>query len=295
MCDASAAVAVGERFFLVANDEDNVLRLYRNDSSGQPVQVLDLNRWLELEGKSRETDLEGAAQIGTRVYWIGSHGRNVEGKERANRSRLIATDLSFLGGRIALSPVGVAYKTLLADLTRDARYREFRLDQAAGLAPKEKGALNIEGLAATPEGHLLVGFRNPIPNGKALVAPILNPDRIILGQSGQFGDPILLELNGLGIRDMVRQANRYLILAGSYKGGGKFRLYQWSGDGQDQPEQIKVSNLNEYNPEALVVYSHTPDIQILSDDGTVLKNGVPCKKLNNPQLRSFRAAWLRGN
>jgi hypothetical protein len=33
------------------------------------------------------------------------------------------------------------------------------------------GGLNIEGLAATPDGQLLIGFRNPLSEGKALLLP----------------------------------------------------------------------------------------------------------------------------
>ena len=34
MCDASAAVPVGDTMFIVANDEDNLLRVYHADISG---------------------------------------------------------------------------------------------------------------------------------------------------------------------------------------------------------------------------------------------------------------------
>ena len=35
-------------------------------------------------------------------------------------------------------------------------------------AAEAEGGFNIEGLAAAPDGSLLIGLRNPIPQGRAL-------------------------------------------------------------------------------------------------------------------------------
>ncbi|HEY5481214.1 MAG TPA: DUF3616 domain-containing protein, partial [Verrucomicrobiae bacterium] len=179
MCDASGAVAVSSNLFVVANDEDNVLRLYRSDQPGQPVKQFDFNAFLEVQGKSLEADLEGAARIGDRAFWIGSHGRNKDGKERLNRHRLFATDISVNAGEVALTAVGTPYRLLLDDLLRDARFDQFHFAEAAHRAPKDPDALNIEGLSAMAEGQLLIGFRNPVPAGKALLIPLLNPNEVI--------------------------------------------------------------------------------------------------------------------
>src|SRR6267143_1742814 len=76
MCDASAAVSLTSNLFIVANDEDNILRIYRRHPGGLPVLTCDLNSFLRVTGKSTEADLEGSARIGDRIYWISSHGRN---------------------------------------------------------------------------------------------------------------------------------------------------------------------------------------------------------------------------
>src|SRR2546426_46514 len=115
MCDASAAVAINERLFVVACDEDNILRIYRNDAPGPPVQKFDLSRFLQLHTKHPETDLEGAARLGDRVFWISSHGRNIIGKERVNRHCFFATDLKVSNRGVdsdrgvAIVPVGRPY------------------------------------------------------------------------------------------------------------------------------------------------------------------------------------------
>src|SRR2546421_4039646 len=127
MADSSGGVAVSSNLFVVADDEQNTLRLYRSDQAGGPVKEFDCNAFLELEGKSLEADLEAAARIGDRVYWIGSHGRNRNGKERPNRRRFFATDLKVSDGEVTLTPVGKPYKRLLEDLAADSRFVKFDL------------------------------------------------------------------------------------------------------------------------------------------------------------------------
>ena len=48
--------------------------------------------------------------------------------------------------------------------------------------------MNIEGLCPTPEGELLIGFRNPIPGERALIVPLKNPGELIEGKPARFGD-----------------------------------------------------------------------------------------------------------
>ncbi len=293
MCDASGAVAVSSNLFVVASDEDNVLRLYRADQSGGPVKEFDCNGFLELQGKSLEADLEGAARIGNRAFWIGSHGRNINGKERLNRHRLFATDIRVSDGDVTLTPVGKPCKRLLEDLLGDSRFAQFHFEEAARHAPKEPGALNIEGLSATAEGHLLIGFRNPVPAGKALLIPLLNPNEVVDGRPARFGTAVQLDLGGLGIRDIAWHEGTYVIIAGSYHGGRHFRLYRWAGPGA-QPEPLRVDHLNDYQPEALVIYPDRGlrEFQVLSDDGTFLIDGCPCKELKDPNRQAFRSFWV---
>lgn len=293
MCDASAGVALDAQRFAAANDEDNVLRIYARDRSGGPLQTIDLARFLEVQPKKPETDLEGAARIGDRVFWITSHGRNKDGKRRASRCRFFATQVNATPQRVELSPVGKPYKRLLQDLAEAPGLRSFHLESAAQLAPKAKGALNIEGLCATPEQHLLIGFRNPIPQGKALLVPLLNPDEVIDGRPARLGEPIQLDLNGLGIRDLAYHEGRYVIIAGSYDSELRPRLYLWNG--RDQPQLIETDGLPGLNPEAVIVYPDKGlnELHLLSDDGTLKVNGVPCKKLPPSPLKSFRSFWLQ--
>src|SRR5260221_3952592 len=186
MCDASAAVALNKDLFAVANDEDNSIRVYRTHEPGLPVRSFNLSLFLGVESKRPETDLEGAAWLGDRIFWITSHGRNHEGKYRRNRHYFFATRWNEAEQR--LTPVGKPYQNLLVDLSRERRLKQFKLGAASALAPKLPGALNIEALCATPDQHILIGFRNPIPPGQALIVPLLNPNDLLDGQRAQFGD-----------------------------------------------------------------------------------------------------------
>ena len=67
-------------------------------------------------------------------------------------------------------------------------------------AAEAEGGFNIEGLASTPEGALLIGLRNPLRHGRALLVPLLNPDEVIEGGRARFGAPVELDLQQRGIR-----------------------------------------------------------------------------------------------
>jgi hypothetical protein len=187
MCDASAVVPAGSEHFVVADDEDNILRVYSRIRGDAPISQTNLSSFLRVDPKSPEVDLEGAAPLGDRVYWISSHARNKNGKERPSRHRFFATTISASNGVAAVNPVGLPYANLLADLLSEPRLKQFNLAAASRRAPKTKNALNIEGLCATPAGHLLIGFRNPNPRGQTLLVPLLNPAELIEGRTARFG------------------------------------------------------------------------------------------------------------
>jgi hypothetical protein len=293
MCDASAAVALTDKLFAAASDEGSVIRVYDRDRQGAPLQNINLSAFLDLDARKPEADLEGAARSGDRAYWITSHGRNKSGKDRRSRDRFFAVQIVTNAQRVELNMLGKPYEHLLDDLMRDPKLKPFNLAAASKLEPKARGALNIEGLSATPQGWLLIGFRNPIPGGKALLVPMLNPDAVIHGQAAIFGEPILLDLGGLGIRDMAYWDGQYAIIAGPYDGKGQSRLYEWLG-GASTPRLVKHAHLKSLNPEAIIFYPDNggEQFQLLSDDGKKLVNGKPCKELADPSQQHFRSIWI---
>ena len=291
MCDASAGFALTDDLFVAADDESNELRTYSRSRPGHPVAKLDLRRFLLVGRDNDETDIEGSAQVGDIVFWMTSHGRNKDGKPRPTRQRFFATRLNTTSGQPRLELVGQLYAGLLRDLSFDPQLKPFGLYAASQLAPKDKGALNIEGLCSRPDGSLLIAFRNPVPNKKALLVPLLNPAELVAGKGARakFGPPIQLDFDGNGIRDLVQQNGTYYIIAGAHNGRDDFQLYSWNGaDALTMLHDWKGS----FNPEAVVpVPGHPKNLIILSDDGSRKTKGTPCKMLPEAQ-RKFRTVLL---
>ena len=266
-CEPSGAVMLEPGLFIVGDDDTKDLLVYRKCQAAVPPRPLKIS---DFPGLEKKADLEGAARIGDEIYWIGSHSRKNSGEEDLDRHRLFAIKVKSVGDELAVESVGKPYKTLLNDLQEDGRFDRFNLGAAAKLAPGKEGALNIEGLAATPEAELLIGFRNPILNGKALIVPLSNPRQTLTGGEPSFGDPIEIDLGGLGIRSLEHwpAAKAYVIVAGPFTDGGSFKAYLWSGRASDKPAPIAGADLSPLIPEAVFFDPVAPaEMFILSDDG----------------------------
>ena len=171
--------------------------------------------------------------------------------------------------------------------------RHLHLAKAATIAPELPGGLNIEGLSATPTGTLLIGFRNPVPEGKALLVPLENPAEVITGEPARLGAPIALDLAGRGVRSIEYVAGRgeYLIVAGPAGDGGVFGLYRWSGNSGDPPLPVPGADFSGLQPEALT-QDGKGSVWIFSDDGRrLLDNGKACKD-SKATRQSFRGLNL---
>jgi len=287
-CDASAASALSDDLFVVANDEDNILRFYRMSRPGKPVQTFDLRPALSLKGKS-EMDLEAAARLGQKVFFISSHGRNAEGKLSPGRHQFFALEFTENAGEASVRLVGKPYTQLASDLIADPRYARFHLAEGAKLPPKAEGGFNIEALTDLPDGTLLIGFRSPVPEGRALLAPLLNPNEVIAGCPPKFGDPLLLDLGGMGLRGISSTQKGYYMLAGPVEGHAPSHLY-FSAGGPASPQLVKEVTFHKTNPEGICVLGvgDKADFLILSDDGSRKIKGKECKSLPESQ-REFRA------
>ena len=294
MCDASAMEMLSDDLLVVGNDEDNVLRVYSRTKQGFPVQTVDFSSSFAIKKKKTpEMDLEAAARIGDRIYWISSHGANSKGKVQQSRHRLFATEVFTTNGVPRLRVVGRLYSELVRDLASQPEFQSLNLLAASRKAPKSIGALNIEGLSPTPDGHLLIGFRNPIPAGKALIVRLQNPNEVTASQRPKFSPPQFIDLGGFGIRSITPYRTGYLIVAGPFDTeGGPSRLHFWSGMGEKTeivPVQLAA------NPEGIaIIRRHSTDLLFaISDDGSVEVGGSACKKLKDNSLKSFRAYQIQ--
>jgi len=252
LCDASAAV-VTDGALLVTNDED--AWLYRYSLTGRP-----LGRAL-LGPDDAELDLEGAAAVGDRVWWVGSLGNNKRGEPRPDRSWLIATtpdgrELARFNLRdplLASSDAGVPLA-------------------AAGLPPKG-GGLNVEGLGASADGGLWLGLRSPLhASGRALLIPV-----DVASDAPRIGEAQTVDLGGRGVRSLLwwPAAEAWLVLAGATDGAADFALYIWPGAGH--PPTPLPANLDGISPEGMLLLP-SGELLLLSDDGSVDRDGRSCKK-----------------
>jgi predicted extracellular nuclease len=319
--DASTAVAIDNQFMLVADDENQVLRLYDRSNSGLPIAGFDFTTSLALTdtsaGVPREVDLEASLRVGNRIYWLGSLSNSSSGDYRPNRNRLFATDVSGSGATTSLSFVG-RYDNLKVDLISwgDANGYNFTASAAPGVLPEaaDGSGFNIEGLTIAPNGTTAyVAFRAPeVPTAsraKALIAPITNFADLVTGlaTTASIGAAIELDLGGRGIREIKRSSGGdYLIIAGpadtaTGTAPKDFRLFTWSGNAADAPV-LRSADLTSLlaggSFESIVDLptnlSSSSQIQLLVDNGDTdfYNNGTAAKELNQNNFKKFRGEWL---
>ncbi|WP_265272132.1 CARDB domain-containing protein [Nostoc sp. KVJ3] len=321
--DASTAIPVGGTFFLEADDENQVLRLYDSSKSGLAVTGFDFTSSLGLtqtdgSGALREVDLEASAKIGDRIFWLGSQSNSDDGKSRPNRDRIFATDISGTGASTTLSYTG-RYDFLREDIInwdvnnghgKGANYYGLAASAASSVGSKQPNGYNIEGLEIAPDNTTAyIAFRAPEvpPSGRAnaLIVQVTNFASLISASGGgtqgsaQFGAPIELDLGGRGIREIRKNANnQYVIIAGPAGDAGTapndFRLYTWDGNPNSQPQLRAATFPASFNPEGIVTIpdnlTNTSQIQFVSDDGnSVLYNdGTAAKDLSQNNFKKFR-------
>jgi hypothetical protein len=309
--DASAAAAIDPNLFIVADDENNYLRIYNRRYPGSgPVADPNITDFLNIDPAHPEADIEGATWLGGRIFWITSHGRSAYGDYWRSRYNFFATTITQDSGAINVTVDGVC-TGLTDDLIAYDSVHNLGLADAIGvsgghidesqipsLAPKVQG-LNIEGLCAIPDSNsVLIGLRNPQPSvgdpNLALIIPLYNPEDVVLGGAGaDFGEPILLDLGGFGIRSMEysESLGEYLIVAGSHKAADAEPVqilyrYDMTTDTLTKIEEFEI-----LTPEGLFQFAGSSDIFVVSDDGTVLvetPEGYVLNKLLPISERTFR-------
>lgn len=273
ICEASAAIALDETHFVVASDETNTFQLYRRGIA-RPIRPIKFKKFIGHE----RSDIEAAARIGDRVYWMSSFSRPGEDGNARDRSVLVASRIVHTADGPTLKESGTPFVKLRRYLKR-----ELQIDGTD---------INVEGLAGSPEGDLLIGFRGPLKDGKAYVLRLKNPIGVTeLGRQPVFGDLHLLDLENRGVRSIDWTGLSpavYLVLAGPSPNGddeedetaekGEFSLYSWTGDAQ-KPIRRPLELPEDFTAEALVPYPERGVVQILSDDkGRKKEPDIPKKK-----------------
>ncbi|AUI70075.1 ExeM/NucH family extracellular endonuclease [Beggiatoa leptomitoformis] len=317
--DASSAIAIDTDYMLVADDEDQTIRLYNRANSGLPVASFDFTSSLGLSGSS-EVDIEASTRVGNSLYWLGSHSNNSSGNDKPNRERLFTTTLSGTGTTATLT-FEHYYKYLEDDLIAwdssnahglGANFFGLSASAAAGVIPETTGGFNIEGFSIAPNSTdtVYLAFRAPIvptnTRTKALIIPVTNFTTLGdasggVSGSATFGAPIQLELGGRGIRSMECNTAGCLLIAGSADGTGNFKLYTWSGNALDTPDErsTNLPIITDGSYETIVALPtgatltawDNQDVQFLIDTGDMIyyADGTIAKDLPNSNHKKFRS------
>jgi hypothetical protein len=242
--NASTEISVGDGYFIAGDDLSNVLRLYDSSMSGAPVNTFDFTG--ELPDGATSIDIEAAARVGDVIYWLGSQSNSDSGNPRPAADTLFATQITGSGADTTLSYLG-SYTGLRDDLINwdETNGNPLGLQSAGSNPSKQATGLNVEGVEFAPGSTTTayVAFRAPLePYGSgndALLVPVTDLPSLIGAQDGSatFGSPIEMNLGGLGIREIRKNADdQYLIIAGTPDGSNsQFSLYTWDGEPADSP------------------------------------------------------------
>ena len=260
-CDASAMADVGGGCFYVADDENNILRLYNSQLSGMPLRTVNAEGFAN---GSEEYDVEGAtvSDDGKTIYWISSLANSKKGKEKPYRNRAFSSKVSGSGAETTLTSGAYSEKFRDAmikfgddngwNFTASASY-------ANSMIPKRIDGFNVEGLTLKTDGNgaAYIGFRAPCVPKKdvtptssnrkyAVMATVENFEQIFSGSgksstTPQVGAPVLFDFGGLGIRSIERVGDYYVIIAGLFEGGGTPKAYLWDGTTNENADPITVS------------------------------------------------------
>ena len=260
-CDASAMADVGGGCFYVADDENNILRLYNSQLSGMPLRTVNAEGFAN---GSEEYDVEGAtvSDDGKTIYWITSLANSKKGKEKPYRNRAFTTKINGSGAEATLTSGAYSEKFRDAmikfgddngwNFTASASY-------ANSMIPKRIDGFNVEGLTLKTDGNgaAYIGFRAPCVPKKgvtptssnrkyAVMATVENFEQIFSGSgksstTPQVGAPVLFDFGGLGIRSIERVGDYYVIIAGLFEGGGTPKAYLWDGTTNENADPITVN------------------------------------------------------
>ena len=259
------------RFLVVEDEQEHPFSLVTISANGRigstPLSqgLLDFNdTFWKLD------DLEGIAiDRAGYVYAITSHSRASGGDDKKSRNKLVRFRIE--GNRVVeprvvkgLKPALMATHPVLAAA---AEIREV----------KTGGGLSIEALEIGPDPQrLLIGFRSPLLDNRAIVAYVENPAAMFDADEPPRISATLttLDLGGHGIRGLsyVPTLNGYLVIAGPVsREPAQFQLWFWSGQAAAPARRVTVPGLEGFeHAEGIspALIEGRQRIIIVSDDGS---------------------------
>ncbi|MGQ0575801.1 MAG: DUF3616 domain-containing protein [Pseudonocardia sp.] len=270
-----SAVRTEGRHLWLAGDETATIERLTLDSPAAPTVGDDqrsfaLDALVDLPGPpEQEADIEGIARSGDWLWAVGSHSlvrrrakaQHDDAKVFRRLARVRREANRFVIARLAVETgadgvpalvrtaadgrrsalVGGAGAENLADLLVDDEH----LAPFLAIPSKDNG-LDVEGLAVHGDA-LYVGLRGPVLRGWAVVLELApetdpaDPGRLRLGPlpDGARYRKHLLDLGGLGVRDLCPDGEDLLVLAGpSMALSGPVRVYRWHGAARAETSRV---------------------------------------------------------
>ncbi len=270
--EPSAILQLPDGRFLVAEDEpEHPFSLFRIGLDGQVsnaplnTQIMGTNKALQ-----KLDDLEGltADQHG-HIYAITSHSRNADGEQEKSRNSLV---------RFRIESDHIVDPIMVTGLKPALLEAHPLLHAAAQIRDvKDDDGLNIEALEISHEPQrLLIGFRSPLLDNRAIIATIENHTAMFeVNEPARVSNVLItLDLEGDGIRGIswLPLLNAYLVISGPASGKPvQFKLWRWSGRPEEPARRLSVPRLPGFEHAEGVcpaVINGQPKIILVSDDGS---------------------------
>jgi hypothetical protein len=329
-----SAVRVDGGVLWIAGDETATVERLVADDPNLPSEYADeqtfrLADFVDLPGADadEEADIEGLARTGHFLWAVGSHSlrrrqikpRHTGGKALKRLARVEGQDNRQILVRLPIADVD-GLPTPMREIVVDGEpHHAAQLDRRDHLRallrdddhlarflaiPGKDNGLDVEGIAVSGE-RVYLGLRGPVLRGWAFVLelrPYVDPDEPDRLRLRDFDDGLpyrkhVLDLDGLGVRDLCPAGDDLLVLAGPTMDlDGPVRIYRWHGayrvempeivrgalltreleltygEGDDHAEGMGLIGPPE-DKIALVVYD-SPAAVRLTDDGAVIADVV---------------------
>lgn len=251
--DLSAVARQSDGTLWLAADELAALDSLRAEGPRAHVfgdhQHISIARALGLE-KGVEIDVEGIDLEGDSALWVvGSHSaKRKKPKQQGTkkdlarlatveteRSRFVLARIPFEGGELQLerpAQLAAGEGSLIELLAGDEHLDAFLPREGARVVPGKDNGFDVEGLAVH-DGRVLLGLRGPVLRGWAFVLELaLEPTRdgtlAVKGHGERRYRKHALDLDGLGVRDLMVHGDDVLIVSGpTMTLDGAQRVFRW--------------------------------------------------------------------
>ncbi len=293
----SAVQQTGGNLWLGSDEGTSIERLARQaDFAWGDHESIDLAHLLTLPAPDQELDIEGIAFDGTYLWITGSHSlkrQKATGGSPADAigrlGQMVRETNRYVLGRIPCLPdpstgtyvlhkvapdpanpsrtltAAQLFGTARTNLLMDAVDDDVHLGRFLTVPGKENG-FDIEGLAVA-DASLFLGLRGPVLRGWAVVLQIqpcdLSPTYLSLDPIGprrELYRKHFIDLGGLGVRDVRREGDDLLLLAGPTMDlDGRVLLYRWPGGAGATSETIVERSSLEVVLDFPLGSGHTPD------------------------------------